>query len=200
MSRIKAKIIGEHVWTTENLTRAEYKLITGRNIPVKNENWSTFTNPKCFAYDSKIKKNKKEYLFDLNSVLFLSEYSSMWRIPNTKDLDFLFKSIDSNAYYGWETEELAINLRGTYGWLNNGINKVGFNAYPNPTNIVGNMHESVISKWWYNNEKRGSFDGFSVYDNNVVAVSGPYNENDGLAIRLVMNLSEPRVEENIIYV
>ena len=72
MSRIKAKIIGEQVWATENLSRTKYKFITGRNIPVKNENWSTFNNPKCFAYDSKIKKNKKEYLFDLNSVLFLN--------------------------------------------------------------------------------------------------------------------------------
>jgi len=200
MSGIKAKIIGNQVWTTENLTRAEYKLITGRNIPEKNENWSAFTNPKCFAYNSKIKKNKREYLFDLNSVLFLSEYSRMWRIPNIKDLEHLSKSTDSNAYYGWETEELAINLRGTYGWLNNGINKVGFNAYPNPTYNGEELHEFEISRWWYNNEISRSFNGFSLYEDNIIAVSGPYNENDGLAIRLVMNLSEPRVEENIIYV
>jgi uncharacterized protein (TIGR02145 family) len=199
MSRIKAKIIGNLVWTTENLSRAEYQLITGKYLPVKNDQWLEYYGPKCFAYNSAV-KNKKEYLFDLNALAYLREYATHWRIPDTRDLDCLFRTIDSMSHYGRETVKLAQDMRGTYGWRNNGVNKVGFNAYPNPTLDENGLREFEISRWWYFNDQRASFDGFSVYEDDTLAISGPFAENAGLAIRLVMDLTDPRVEENVYYV
>jgi hypothetical protein len=39
-----------------------------------------------------------------------------------------------------------------------------------------------------------------VYEDDTLAISGPFAENAGLAIRLVMDLTDPRVEENVYYV
>jgi len=199
MPKIRAKIIGDQIWTTENLSRAEYQQITRRNLPIKNDRWVEHQDPKCYAYESAIKK-KKEYLFDINALLFLRANSPLWRIPDTKDLDRLFRTIDPNAGYFNETIRLAKDMRGTYGWENNGVNKVGFNAYPNPTLDENGLREFEISRWWYNNEQHASLDGFSVYEDDIVATSGPFAENIGLAIRLVMDLTDPRVEENLYYV
>jgi hypothetical protein len=38
MGVLKCKIIGNQVWTEENLNKEHYYLITGRRIPVKNYN------------------------------------------------------------------------------------------------------------------------------------------------------------------
>ena len=104
------------------------------------------------------------------------------------------------SHYGWETEKLAQDMRGTYGWRNNGVNKVGFNAYPNPTLDENGLREFEISRWWYFNDQRVSFNGFSIYEDDILATSGPFSESIGLAIRLVMDLTDPRVEENVYYV
>ena len=197
--KIKAKIIGNQIWTTENLSRTEYQQITGRNLPVKNDCWADYHGPICFTYDSAI-KNKKEYLFDLNAVVYLRANAGLWRIPDTKDLDLLFKTIDPNSRYFWGSEKVAQELRGTYGWVNNGINKVGFNAYPNPTLDLNGLLEFEISRWWYFNDQNASFCGFSVYREDIVAISGPFTEDIGLAIRLVRDLVDPRPEGNIDYV
>jgi len=199
MSKIQAKIIGDQIWTTENLTKAKYQQITGRNLPNKSDRWVEYHYPKCYAYDSAI-KNQKEYLFDLNAIEYLRTNSPLWRIPNTKDLDRLFRTIDPKAGYLNETIRLAKDMRGTYGWENNGVNKVGFNAYPNPTLDENGLREFEISRWWFYNEQRTSFHGFSVYEDDIIATSGPFIENIGLAIRLVMDLTDPRVEENLYYV
>lgn len=69
--RIKAKIIGNKVWTTENLTRVQYRQITGRNVTVQNENWehqSDNYNAKCYSYGSTFISNKKEYLFNIQAI------------------------------------------------------------------------------------------------------------------------------------
>jgi uncharacterized protein (TIGR02145 family) len=198
MSRIKAKVIGGQVWTTENLSRAEYQQITGRLLPIKNNQWTKYDGPKCFAYNSAV-KNKKEYLFDLNALLYLREYATHWRIPDTRDLDCLFRTLDPMFHHNSDTSKLAQDMRGSYGWQNNGINKVGFNAYPNPTLDEIGLREFEISRWWYFNDQRASFDGFSVYEEDVVATSGPFSESVGLAIRLVMDLTEHRIEEEILY-
>lgn len=69
--RIKAKIIGNKVWTTENLTRVQYRHITGRNVTIQNENWeyqSDNYNAKCYSYDSTFISKKKEYLFNIEAI------------------------------------------------------------------------------------------------------------------------------------
>ena len=38
MGNLKCKIIGNQIWTVENLTKEQYYGITGRTIPVKNDN------------------------------------------------------------------------------------------------------------------------------------------------------------------
>ena len=199
MSRIRAKIIGNQIWTTENLSRVEYQQIAGRSLPIKIDRWTEYDNSKCYAYNSAI-NNNKEYLFDINALLYFRENATLWRVPDSKDLDRLFRTIDPNSNYGWQGEKLAEDMRGTYGWRNNGVNKVGFNAYPNPTLYENELREFEISRWWYFNDQRDCFDGFSLYEDNIVATSGSYSENIGLAFRLVMDLTDPRIEENILYV
>jgi len=200
MSKIHAKIIGNQVWTIDNLNQIQFKLITGKRISVIGESWELDDIPKAYVYNSSIKKNKKEFLFDKNSLDLIEHNSKNWRIPNKSDLNNLFQSVDPNASFQNGTIELAKNLRGAYGWLNNGINKIGFNAYPNPTIDDQGIHESNISRWWYYDENASSYNGFSLYDDDIIAISGPFDNNIGLAVRLVMDLVNPRLERNIFYV
>jgi uncharacterized protein (TIGR02145 family) len=203
MSKIKAKIIGNQVWTVENLTKDQFYSITGIVVPIKNDNWLSFQGKKCYKYSSVHESRKSSYLFDLNSAEFLYNYginNSDWRMPTYSDLDHLFHNIDgrSSAYFPFE--EVPINLRGTYGWSTNGTNKIGFNAYPNPTlNEDLELTESEISRWWLYNENRDVFEGFGLYTEDVLAYCGTSNQM-ALAVRLVMDLTNPRVEENIQYV
>ena len=53
MSKLKSKIIGNQVWSVENLTREQYKKMTGINIPIINDIWDN-DQPKCCTYDSLI--------------------------------------------------------------------------------------------------------------------------------------------------
>jgi uncharacterized protein (TIGR02145 family) len=200
MSKIYAKIIGDQVWTTENLNKSQFKLITGKQISLNDNSWVIDENPKAYVYNSIIKKHKNEYLFDINSLDLLRCYSKNWRIPTISDLNSLFQSADQNSTFQWCSSELARDLRGTYGWANNGINKIGFNAYPNPTIDIQGTRESNISRWWYYDENSNTYNGFSLYDDDIVATSGPFDNNVGLAIRLVMDLVNPRLEQNIFYV
>ena len=200
MAIIKAKIIGDQVWTTENLNQSQFKIITGKRISFNNNSWVIDESPKVYVYNSIINKHKKEYLFDTNSLNLLRRYSTNWRIPNIYDLNKLFQSADPNSSFQNGTIELAKNLRGTYGWRNNGINKIGFNAYPNPTIDAKGLYESHISRWWYYDTNTNTYNGFSLYDEDIVAISGPFDNNIGLAVRLVMDLVDPRLEQNILYV
>ena len=167
---------------------------------MKNNNWDNYKYPKSFSYDSLIKENKKEYLFDIYSVIHFIQNSKFWRIPTSNDLDKLFMSADPNSKSGRETIELAKNLRGTNGWINNGTNKIGFNAYPNPTRDSDGLREHDISRWWYHDKNSNNLNGFSIYSDDIVAFSGPFEENIGLAIRLVLDLTNHRLEGSIIYV
>ncbi len=195
---IKAKIIGTQIWTAKNLSKAEYQSISGSSVPEKNDSWQDYTGPKCFGYKTNLQRGK-EYLFDIGSLIRLRESSPNWRIPNTQDLDLLFRTVDCNSRYGWVTSLLGRNLKGTYGWINNGNNPIGFNGYPNPSKEGSNITERDGSKWWYFNETTSSYEGFGILENDVVAISGPYGEDAGLAIRLVMDYTEPRIEHGIQY-
>ena len=200
MSIIKAKIIGNQVWTTENLNQSQFKLITGKRISLNDKSWVIDERPKAYVYNSIISKHKKEYIFDINSLDLLRHHSINWRIPSITDLNSLFQSADPNSGFQHGTFELAKNLRGTYGWANNGINKIGFNAYPNPSIGAQGTHESNISRWWYYDENTNTYNGFSLYDDDIVAISGPFDNTIGLAVRLVMDLQNPRLEQNVNYV
>jgi len=203
MGSIKCKIIGNQVWTVENLAKEQYYIITGRTIPVKNDNWAGFDGAKCYKYETNFRINKKQFLFDIRAVEYFRYFSreyDAWRIPTKTDLDILFHNIDERSNTEWINDEIAINLRGTYGWNNNGSNKVGFNAEPNPTlNEDCELTEPEISRWWYYDDRRGDFQGFGLYQEDLVAFCGVH-ENNAFAIRLVMDLQNPRIEENILYV
>jgi len=153
MGIIKCKIIGNQVWAVENLTKEQYYMITGRTIPVKNNNWSDFEYPKCYSYESNFSKIKKQFLFDINSVQYFHSFSrdnNTWRIPTLGDLDSLFQYIDGRSTSNYTYSEIPNCLRGTYGWVNNGVNKIGFNAQPNPTlNENVELSEPEIARWWY---------------------------------------------------
>jgi uncharacterized protein (TIGR02145 family) len=201
--KIKAKIIGQQVWTVENLTREQYKKMTGINIPIINDIWDN-DEPKCCTYESIIETSKKKnYLFDKNATSYFSRHrnTNNWRIPTIKDLDTLFNFIHPNASIEWPTDNIAIALRGTYGWLNNGTNKIGYNAVPNPTkNESGELTESEIARWWVYNETSRIYNGFGLYNGiDVVALCGTHDKM-GLAVRLVMDLQSPRIEDDIEYV
>ncbi len=203
MKNIKSKIIGNQVWITENLTKDQFHDITGRTIPLKNDKWASSHGPKCYSYETNFKFKKKEYLFDLNTVNFFRSFSgehNTWRIPTLNDLDNLFRNIDGRSSTDYLYEEIANTLRGNYGWLNNGTNKIGFDALPNPIiNENGELTELGISRWWFYDERRGELGGFGLYQDDIVAFSGIHNYN-AFAIRLVMDLHDPRIENNIIYV
>jgi uncharacterized protein (TIGR02145 family) len=203
MGRIKCKIIGNQIWTAENLTKEQYYIITGRNIPVKNDNWIGYDGAKCYGYESNFTTKKKQYLFDIRAVEYLHSFSNehhTWRIPTLNDLDILFQNIDGRSNTDFINNEIAISLRGTYGWINNGSNKIGFNALPNPTlNENCELSEQEISRWWLYNDRRDEFEGFSLYQEDVVAFCG-IHEINAFAIRLVMDLQNPRIEDNIIYI
>ena len=203
MGNLKCKIIGNQIWTVENLTKEQYYGITGRTIPVKNDNWADFDGFKCYAYETNFRIKKKQNLFDFRAVeyfRFFSREHDTWRIPTKTDLDVLFHNIDERSSTEWINDEVAINLRGTYGWNNNGSNKVGFNAEPNPILDENcELTEPEISRWWYYDDRRGEFGGFGLYQEDVVAFSGVH-ENNAFAIRLVTDLQNPRVEENVVYV
>jgi hypothetical protein len=64
MGRLKCKIIGNQIWTAENLTREQYYDITGRAIPIKNDNWIGFGGAKCYSYETNFSIQKRQYLFD----------------------------------------------------------------------------------------------------------------------------------------
>ena len=203
MGRIKCKIIGNQVWTVENLTKKQYYVITGRTIPIKNDNWLDFHFPKCYAYESNYTTKMKQYLFDIRAIEYFRSFSNehhTWKIPTLNDLDILFRNIDGRSNTDFINEDIAISLRGTYGWINNGSNKIGFNALPNPTlNENCELSEPEISRWWFYDERREDFKGFGLYQEDVVAFCGVH-ENNAFAIRLVMDLQNPRVEESIVYV
>jgi uncharacterized protein (TIGR02145 family) len=203
MGRLKCKIIGNQIWTAENLTREQYYDITGRAIPIKNDNWIGFDGAKCYSYETNFSIQKKQYLFDFRSVdsfRFINREDNFWRIPTHSDLDVLFNYIDKRSSTEYIHDEIAINLRGTYGWSINGSNKIGFNAIPNPILNEGcDFVESEISRWWLYNDRRGEFEGFGLYQEDVVAFCGAH-ENNAFAIRLVMDLRSPRIENNIIYI
>lgn len=203
MSKLKSKIIGNQVWTVENLTREQYKKMTGINIPIINDIWDN-DQPKCCTYESLIQTSKKKnYLFDKNAISYFprDRNTNNWRIPTIKDLEILSNFIDANTSTDWETDNLAIALRGTYGWLNNGTNKIGFNALPNPTkNETGALTEFEIARWWVYNETTRIYNGFGLYNGiDVVALCGTHDKI-GLAVRLVMDLQSPRIEDDIEYV
>ena len=203
MGDIKCKIIGNQVWTAENLTKEQYYSITERKIPVKIDNWVDYDGAKCYAYETNFGIKKKQYLFDLKAVeIFrhLTGENNSWRIPTHTDLDVLFHNIDKSSSTEFIHDEIAINLRGTYGWSINGSNKIGFNALPNPTLSENcELSESEISRWWLYNDRKDEFEGFGLYQENIVAFCGVH-ENNAFAIRLIMDLQNPRIEDNIYYV
>lgn len=203
MAKIKAKIIGNQVWMTENLTAEQFQSVTGRRIKLSNGNWQDFV-PTCCSYESSLPTKKKSYLFnrDAANELFRGRHINRWRLPATIDLDVLFQSIDARSSMDMPSDEVADALRGTYGWLKNGTNKIGFNALPNPSrNNAGELTESRNGLWWYYDEQINSHRGIGIYNNlDVIAICDTNNPQNGFAIRLVMDLQEPRLEEGIEYV
>lgn len=203
MAKIKAKIIGNQVWMTENLTAEQFQSVTGSRIKLSNGNWEDFV-PTCCSYESSLPKKKKNYLFNRSAAddLFLGRHINRWRLPATRDLDVLFQSIDGRSSADMPYDEVAVALRGTYGWLKNGTNKIGFNALPNRSrNDAGELTESYIARWWYFDQQINSLRGIGIYnDLDVIAICDSNHPQNGFAIRLVMDLQEPRVEEGIEYV
>ena len=203
MAKIKAKIIGNQVWMTENLTAEQFQSVTRSRIKKSNGNWEDFV-PTCCTYESSLPKKKKNYLFNRSAAddLFLGRHINRWRLPATRDLDVLFQSIDGRSRVDMPYDEVAVALRGTYGWLKNGTNKIGFNALPNPSRYnAGELTESRHGLWWYYDEQINSLRGIGIiYDLDVIAISDSNHPQNGFAIRLVMDLQEPRVEEGIEYV
>ena len=202
MSIIQAKIIGSQVWTTENLTALQYQIITGNRIKVNNEHWEE-SSPQVCSYESSFYKSKKMYLFNSAAARELTLFNDRknWRLPTNRDFDILFQTIDPESSLDLPSELVAKALRGTYGWPQNGTNKIGFNAYPNPSrNMFGRLYESEIARWWLYDKKRNSFDGVALYnDIDVIATCTP-NSHSGFAIRLVMDLQEPRIEKGLKYI
>jgi uncharacterized protein (TIGR02145 family) len=177
--------------------------MTGINIPIINDIWDN-DQPKCCTYESLIQTSKKKnYLFDKNAISYFprDRNTNNWRIPTINDLDILLNFIDRKSTTEWITDDIAIALRGTYGWLNNGTNKIGFNAVPNPTkNESGELTESEISRWWVYDETSRIYKGCGLYNHSdTFAFCGTHDEM-GLAVRLVMDLQCPRIEDDIEYV
>lgn len=203
MKSIKCKIIGNQVWIAENLTKEQYYGITGKRMSMKNNNKAGYKGPKCYMYETNFRNKKKEYLFDYSAVeLFkhINMDNSSWRIPTYDDLDLFFHNIDNRSSTEYIYDEIAINLRGTYGWKKNGTNKIGFNALPNLIiNENFELAETGISRWWIYNDRLNEFEGFGLYQEDVVAFCGAH-KNNAYAIRLVMDLQDPRIENNINYI
>lgn len=203
MKNIKCKIIGNQIWIAENLTKEQFYVITGRTVPLRNDKWAVSYGPKCYAYETNFRIKKKEYLFDLSTSNFFRSFSgehNTWRIPTLNDLDTLFRYIDGRSSTEFLHEDIANTLRGNYGWFNNGTNKIGFDALPNPIiNENSELAELGISRWWFYDERRGEFGGFGLYQDDILSFCG-IHDNNAFAIRLVMDLHHPRTENNIIYV
>lgn len=203
MSNIKVKIIGSQVWTVENLTKEQYIEITGIDIPIVDSIWEN-DFPKCCIYETFYKQKIKNYLFDFYAAEELHNLllnSDSWRLPNLNDINNLYKHINQYSNVDNITDDIAESLRGTYGWSNNGTNKIGFNALPNPTkNENGELTESTISSWWMYNEDNIRFDGLRLYNDLSVITFCGSNSKTGFAIRLVMDLQNPRIEDNLEYV
>jgi uncharacterized protein (TIGR02145 family) len=201
MQKIKCKIIENQIWTAENLTPSQYFFLSGIKIPKKNSQWDSFHTSKCFSYVTKF--NSKQYLFDYESVrsfTFSSSSKCKFRIPTSHDLNILFNNIDSNAFIDKPGEKVAQSIRGVYGWISNGTNKIGFNAMPNPTiNHKGVLQEFEIFRCWFFNLKSNQFEGLNLYSEDIISTS-ILDLNDGCVVRLVMDLEDIRLEENILYV
>ena len=205
MMKIKAKIIGEQVWTAENLTLSQFRELSGRNATLKNETSDWVNNESLSSCTStSIITGKKTCLFNQIAARYLSDSLgdnnlSGWRVPTFQDCNNLFRYIDDACTEDWWTETLAINLRGTYGWPNNGTNKIGFNAIPFPSRMDDGLYVDVgVASWWV--IKDYELIGLGIYhDIDVVARCGT-STNTGKPIRLVMDLPNPRIEEGIIYV
>ena len=211
--KIKAKIIGNQIWTTEDVTVIQLKNLLRTNlhfnhiaIPVKNdvEKWNNYNGPACCSYQSNV-HNKQSFLFNRSAADMtfgiLRGAEAGWRLPTIEDWILLFQYIDPKHNYDYWSDSIAINLRSTYGWPNNGTNKIGFNAIPNyMRNEDGSYNNEPFAQWWiYNNQRQGAvFGGISLYPNDVIAEFGT-NANIGLAIRLVRDLVDPRPEDNIVY-
>lgn len=213
--KIKAKIIGNQIWTAEDISLPKLKMILSEQneipnitIPARNEDekWVNNVGPCCCSYNSS-STHKKSYLFNRDTaemiVHTLSENEISWRIPTIDDWVKLFQFIDKGCSYERWNDCIALNIRSTYGWPNNGTNKIGFNAYPNfKRNENGLFNEELYASWWVFNNRRSwpnDLGGISLYSNDVVA-EFVTEVNTGLAIRLVRNLSEPRPEEGIVFV
>ena len=211
---VKAKIIGNQIWTSEDISLSQLKNIlsekneiTNIKIPLKNDNknWMVYNGACCCSYISYV-DNKKSYLYNLHVAKLLCENlndnENGWRLPSINDWFQLFKYIDNNHTFDYWSESIAQNLRSTYGWPNNGTNKIGFNATPNfKRNEDGTYYDQSFACWWgLNNAGIGKiFEGVRLYPEDVIATFGTENKT-GLAIRLVRNFSEPRPEEGLIYV
>ena len=121
-------------------------------------------------------------------------------MPTSHDLNVLIKNIDINADIDKPGEKVPQFIRGVYGWEFNGTNKIGFNAMPNPTiNHLGLLNEFKIFRCWFFNLDSMQFEGFNLYTEDIISTS-ILDLNDGCIVRLVMDLEDIRLEENILYV
>ena len=201
MKKIKCKIIENQIWTIDNLTPSQYFFLTGIKIPEKNNKWNSYHESKYFYYDNK--SDLKQYLFDYKSVQnFKCSTSSKFkfRVPTSHDLNVLIKNIDINADIDKPGKKVPQFIRGAYGWEFNGTNKIGFNAMPNPTiNHLGLLEEFKIFRCWFFNLDSMQFEGFNLYTEDIISTS-ILDLNDGCIVRLVMDLEDIRIEENILYV
>ena len=210
---IKAKIIGNQIWTSEDVTLSQLKVILLQQtdideikIPLRNDNskWLNHSGLCCCTYFSNV-DNKKHYLYnrEVAEMTFqeLRKKENGWRLPNIDDWVQLFKYLDEKNDYDFWSESIAESLRGTYGWPINGTNKIGFNAIPNfKRNEDGSyVNESYASWWVFSNRIRNEFSGMSLYPENIIAEFS-FENKTGLAMRLVRNLKEPRPEEDLLYV
>jgi uncharacterized protein (TIGR02145 family) len=137
----------------------------------------------------------KGYLFNQYAVDQLFIYlnnNGGWKIPLISDWFKLFHHLDECCNYNYWTESIAKEIRGNYGWPRNGTNKCGFNAYPNV--------EPEYARWWtFDDHNHRTLSGMALYPDDIVSEFG-VAYNSFLAIRLVRDLTEPKIEEGILYV
>ncbi len=202
--KIKAKIIGNQIWSAENLTRRQYIKLTGLALPIENGiGWEMpdedELTPRCCTYS--LAQDKKEYyLFDQHAVLCLNNATKSlhWRVPTMHDWNQLFDHIHAHSGEGLRIDTICNGLRGNYGWKVNGTNQFGFNAFPNPHRCEDGSYSHGGAQWWTISD----FDyiGLGLYqDLNVIAESGS-DHTSAMPIRLVLDLPEIRLHRDILYI
>jgi uncharacterized protein (TIGR02145 family) len=210
--RIKAKIIGNQIWMTRDITHLQLRDILRTHLDVQSvtmvhastaEKWRDTYEP---AYCITPTKNgmRKQFLFNQPvvemSFQILNHIEDGWRIPTYQDWNTLFTHLDSSfRYEDYWPDTIPKSMRGNYGWPINGTNACGFNATPNAyRDNNSDFIETTQASWWtLDNHNRPM--GMALYSEDIITNFGTTTQS-GMAIRMVRDLSYPRPETNILYV